>query len=186
MRLFLTAAAAAALMATAASAQTSSSSMSSQAMGSSPMSGAMSPTDYVTAAGQSDQFEIQEGQLAQSQGKSAKVKAFGKEMITDHTKSTAMVVAAAQKAGLSPSTPALRSDQQQMLSQLQAASGDDFDRLYIQQQTQSHQEALQLQQGYAQNGDSKPLKAVAAKITPVVQKHLTMLQQMNSMAMLDR
>ena len=182
MRLFLTTAAAAALIATAASAQASSSSMSSPGA----MSGAMSPTDYVTAAGQSDQFEIQEGQLAQSQGKSARVKAFGKEMIADHTKSTAMVVAAAQKAGLTPSTPPLRSDQQQMLSQLQATSGDDFDRLYIQQQTQSHQEALQLQQGYAQNGDSKPLKAVAAKIVPVVQHHLTMLQQMNSMAMLSR
>ena len=31
-----------------------------------------------------------------------------------------------------------------------------------------------------------PLKAVAAKIVPVVQHHLTMLQQMNSMAMLSR
>ena len=178
MRLFLATTAAAALLATAASAQMSSSSMSSPA--------STSATDYVTMAGQSDQFEIQEGQLAQSQGKSAKVKAFGKQMVADHTKSTAMVVAAAQKAGMSPSTPALRSDQQQMLSQLQATSGDDFDRLYVQQQTQSHQEALQLQQGYAQNGDSKPLKAVAAKIVPVVQHHLSMLQQMNSMAMLSR
>ena len=182
MRVFLVTAVAAALLAPTASAQASSSSMSSQGAGA--MSSSMSPTDYVTAAGQSDQFEIQEGRLAQSQGKSARVKAFGKEMVADHTKSTAMVVAAAQKAGLSPSTPALRPDQQQMLSQLQATSGDDFDRLYVQQQTQSHQEALQLQQGYAQSGDSKPLKAAAAKITPVVQKHLTMLQQMNSMAML--
>jgi putative membrane protein len=178
----LIATAAAALLATAASAQTTGA-MSSSSMSS---SGAMSATDYVTMAGQSDQFEIQEGQLAQSQGKSARVKAFGKQMIADHTKSTAMVVAAAKKAGMTPSTPQLRPDQQQMISQLQATSGDDFDRLYIQQQTQSHQEALQLQQGYAQNGDSKPLKAAAAKITPVVQQHLTMLQQMNSMAMLSR
>ena len=177
MRFATIAAAAALLAAGAAHAQMSGSS----AMGSSSAS-AMSTSDYLTAAAQSDMFEMQEGQLAQSMGKSAKVKAFGKEMVKDHTKSTQEVMAAASKSGLSPTPPALRPDQQQMIATLQATSGAQFDSTYIQQQMQSHQEALQVQQGYAQGGSDPNLKAAATKITPVVQKHIRMLQSMSGSA----
>jgi putative membrane protein len=155
------------------------------ALAQSDMSSSMSPpsaSSYVTMAGQSDQFEIQEGQLAQQKGKSAGVRKFGAEMVKDHTKSTAMVQAAAAKSGMSPpsSPPPLDAEQQQMLSQLQSTDGDAFDQTYISQQMQSHQKALALQQAYAQGGDDKNLKAAAAKITPVVQKHIAMLQGMSS------
>lgn len=164
----------------------SSGSMSSGSMSSGMSSGAMSSpmstSGYLTAAAQSDMFEIQEGQLAQSMGKSSKVKAFGKEMIKEHTKSTQDVTAAAAKSGLNPTPPALRPDQQQLIAALQATSGDQFDSTYVQQQTQSHQEALQVQQGYAQGGSDPNLKMTAAKIVPVVQKHLRMLQSMSNLA----
>lgn len=183
----LTAAAALLIAAGAAHAQSSMSGMSQPGMSSSSMSGmagsALPTPDYLTAASQSDQFEIQEGQLAQTMGKSSKVKAFGKEMVRDHTKSTKDLMAAATKAGMTPAPAPLRPDQQQMIAALQATSGADFDRTYIQQQTQSHQEALQVHQGYAQGGSDKTLKAAAAKIVPVVQSHLNMLQSMQSMAM---
>ena len=172
---------------TTSGAQSSPSSMSSGSMSSAMSSGAMSSSamstsGYLTAAAQSDMFEIQEGQLAQSMGKSSKVKTFGKEMIKDHTKSTQEVMAAAAKSGLNPTPPALRPDQQQMIAALQATSGDQFDSTYVQQQTQSHQEALQVQQGYAQGGSDPNLKTAAAKIVPVVQKHLRMLQSMSNLA----
>ena len=142
---------------------------------------ASSPTAYVTAAGQSDQFEIQEGQLAQSMGKSADVRKFGARMIKDHTKSTDMVMKAAMKSGMpAMPPPPLRPDQQQMLAQLQATSGSGFDRLYLQQQMQSHQQALMLQQAYAQNGSDPNLKTAATKIVPVVQMHISMLQSMQA------
>ena len=140
-----------------------------------------SATSYVVAAGQSDQFEIQEGKLAQSMGQSRKVRAFGKEMIADHTRSTHEVMAAALQSGLPEMPPPpLRPDQQQMIAQLQAASGPAFDQLYVQQQLQSHRQALTLQQGYAQNGSDPNLRGVATKIVPVVQQHLSMLQGMTS------
>ena len=148
-----------------------------------PMAGpATSASDYMMKAGQSDQFELQEGRLAQQMGSSAAVKMFGAEMIKDHTKSTKMVMAAAMKSGLpTPAAPPpLRPDQEQMVAQLQGATGADFDRIYVTQQLQAHQEALALQSGYAKSGDDKNLKATAGKITPVVQKHLGMLQKMQS------
>lgn len=135
---------------------------------------------YVMGAGQSDQFEIQSGQLAQQMGSSSSVKHFGAKMISDHTKSTKMVKMAAMKSGMPDMPPPpLRPDQQQMLSQLQSMSGKDFDRTYVMQQLQAHKDALMLQQSYASNGDDANLKKAAAKIVPVVQMHLSMLQSMN-------
>ena len=132
---------------------------------------------YVMAAGQSDQFEIQEGKLAEQRAQSARVRAVGKQMVQDHTKSTEMVMAAATASGLPEMPPPpLRADQQQELSQLASASGPAFDRLYVQQQLASHREALTLQQGYSTGGADPNLRGAATKIVPVVQHHLGELE----------
>ncbi len=142
---------------------------------------AKSPGAYITAAGQSDKFEVTEGKLAETMGASPKVRAFGRKMVMDHTKSTKQVMAAAMMSGLPKMPPpALRPDQQDMVAQLKSASGPAFDSMYIQQQMQSHQQALMVQQNYAQNGTNSHLKMTAAKIVPVVQEHISMLQSMGS------
>jgi putative membrane protein len=139
---------------------------------------AATAADYVMKAGQSDAFEIQSGQLAASKAKRSDVQAFGAQMVKDHTKSTEMVLAAAGKSGLpAASPPPLRPDQQDKLSQLQAASGEAFDSLYASQQLQAHEEALALHSAYAQGGDDANLKKTAGKIVPVVTKHLEMLRK---------
>jgi putative membrane protein len=135
---------------------------------------------YMMMAGQSDQFEIQTGKLAATKATSADIKNFGNQMVTDHTKSTAMVMAAAKKSGLPTSPPPpLKADQQAMLAQLQSQSGAAFDQTYVSQQLKAHQDALALQRSYAKGGDDPNLKAAAGKIVPVVQMHLSMLQKMH-------
>ena len=142
---------------------------------------AKSPGAYITAAGQSDKFEVTEGRLAETKGSTAKVRAFGQKMVTDHTQSTQAVMKAAMTSGLPKMPPpALRPDQQDMVAQLKAATGPAFDQMFIQQQMQSHQQALMVQQNYAQHGSNKALKMTAARIVPVVQEHISMLQSMSS------
>jgi putative membrane protein len=134
---------------------------------------------YMMLAGQSDQFEIQTGKLAATKAMSAGVKKFGAQMVTDHTKSTEMVVAAAKKSGLPAGPPPpLKADQQAMLTELQGQSGAAFDKTYVTQQLTAHKDALALQSAYAKSGDDKNLKAAAGKIVPVVKMHLDMLQKM--------
>ena len=172
-------AAAVAVTAGAAAAQTMT---SPPPMGPKAMSDmAKSPGAYVTAAGESDKFEITEGKLAETMGASPKVKAFGHKMVADHTKSTMEVMKAAMASGL-PKMPApvLRPDQQDMIAKLKMTSGAAFDQMYVQQQMQSHQQALMVQQNYAMNGTAPALKAAAMKIVPVVKMHISMLQGMNS------
>lgn len=142
---------------------------------------AKSPTSYITAAGESDKFEITEGKLAETMATSPKVKAFAAKMVHDHTESTMMVLKAAKMSGLPKMQPAvLRPAQQDMVAKLKMASGPAFDQLYIQQQMQAHQKALMVQQNYAENGTNRDLKMAAKKIVPVVQEHISLLQGLQS------
>lgn len=139
---------------------------------------AMTPDDYVKMAGASDLFEIQSSQIVLGSTQDAKLKAFANRMIRDHTKSTADVKAAAMKAGMTPPPPMLTPAQSDQIAQLQSQTGTARDTTYVSQQRASHDQALALQQGYAADGTSPPLKAAAKKIVPVVQHHIDMLKTM--------
>lgn len=139
---------------------------------------AMSGQTYVMKAGASDLFERDSSRLVASSTTNAKLKGFAEKMIADHTKSTDEVKAAAMKAGMKVAPPHLDAMQTRNMAALRAAKGAERDRLYISQQKTSHQQALEVQQAYAQNGTVQPLKMAAAKIVPVVQGHIQMLQSM--------
>jgi putative membrane protein len=138
------------------------------------------PTDaqgFVDMASASDMYEVEAGKLAQSMGTAQAVKAFGKMMETDHTKSTADLKAAAAKAADVTVDPRLTPQQQADLDTLKNA-GADFDSLYKTHQLAAHQQALSLLQNYASAGDQQALKDFASKTVPVVQTHLDHAQML--------
>jgi putative membrane protein len=134
---------------------------------------------FVSNAGQSDMYEVQAGQMAQTRGKAADVKAFGKMMVTDHTAMMNEMKPLVTAAGQTP--PAgLDQRRQGMLDNLKAASDADFDKVYLDQQEAAHNEALTLMKGYADNGDDAGLKAGAAKAVPKIQAHLDRVKQLKA------
>jgi putative membrane protein len=131
--------------------------------------------DFITKAAQSDEFERREGRLAEKRARSPEVRHFGAHMVKAHTLTTEGLKAAIRKAGMTPPPPpALTDDQQHMIDQLKALHGRAFDKAYIDQQVQAHQQALALMQGYSQTGAVPAIKAAATKTTPIVQNHLDM------------
>ena len=126
---------------------------------------------FVSNASQSDMYEIEAAKMAQTRSKNADVKAFAKMMVTDHTKSTAMLKPLIAAAG---KTPADKLDQrrQGFIDNLKSASDADFDKTYVDQQVAAHEEALDLMQGYAKDGSDAGLKDAAGKIVPTVETHL--------------
>jgi putative membrane protein len=135
---------------------------------------------YMATAGSSDQFEIQSGQLAQQMSQNPAVRNFGSMLIADHTRSTQMVVAAAQSARIAPPPPMILPQHQALIDQLRAAgSGPNFDMTFKQIQIQAHTDALGLHQNYATSGDVPALRAIAGQIVPVVQMHLNQAQMLN-------
>ncbi|USI72189.1 DUF4142 domain-containing protein [Sphingomonas morindae] len=140
---------------------------------------ATSPKDFVAKAGASDQFEIQSSRLELASS-NREIKSFAQQMITDHTKSTAMVTKAASQDKLPPMTPKLTPDKARKIAQLKAVKGAERDRLYVTQQQAAHQEALALMQDYANNGTATHLKQAAGEIAPIVQHHLEMVQGLSA------
>lgn len=138
----------------------------------------MSSATYVMKAGASDLYERESSRLVLQSTTNADLKTYAKMMVTDHTKSTADVKAAALKSKVRVAPPKLTPEQSSNMTALRAAKGTDRDTLYITQQKASHQEALMVQQDEAANGKARPLMMTAAKIVPVVQHHIDMLNAM--------
>jgi putative membrane protein len=138
--------------------------------------------DFVVAAAQSDQFEIQEGRLASMRSTNAHVREAGAMMVHDHGASTAKMKMAAHRAGLPPMPPpGLDVGQQQMFARLQATTGPAFDHLYVDQQVQAHRKTLAVVTAYVQGAAPGPIRRAAAQIRPVVEKHLAMFEHMQTM-----
>ena len=135
---------------------------------------------YMAQAASSDMFEIQSGQLALQASQNAAVRNFANMIVADHQRSTQMLMAAAQSAGVAPPPPTMLPAQQAMLDQLRAAgSGPSFDMAFQQAQVSAHQQALTLHQNYAAQGDVPALRTAAGQIVPIVQMHLQQAQSLS-------
>ena len=132
---------------------------------------------YVMKAGASDMFEIESSKLV-TDSSDPKVASFANMMITDHTKSTADVMAAAQADGVMAPPPMLTPKQKAMIDSLKATTGTKRDLLYKKDQIAAHKETLMFQKEYAMSGDKPNLKSTAGTIVPVVESHLAMVKDM--------
>src|SRR5579862_9620730 len=100
-------------------------------------------TDFVMNATQAGIAEVAAGKVAESNGQSAAVKAFGRRMVADHTKAGDELKQIASKKGvMQPTSP---SDAQKQAGQkLQALKGADFDKAYAAQMVKDHEDAVTL------------------------------------------
>lgn len=157
----------------AANAAASSSAMAPET----PVSGAspQSSADYLAQAGASDLFEIESSKAVLAKTQNPKVRAFAQMMVKAHQGSTAKLIHSAGQATLTVRPPVLMPDQRSMLDDINAASADSVDAVYIANQKTAHQAALSLHQVYAANGGVASLKHAAGEIVPVVCSHVEML-----------
>lgn len=138
----------------------------------------MTPTEYVMTAGASDLYEITSSQVLLETTQDPKLRTFAQMMITDHTKSTADVKAAAARSRVKAVPPKLAPLQQELVTALRAEQGTARDAAYVAQQKASHGQALNVQKAYAMEGTAPALKAVATTIVPVVKHHIMELKTM--------
>lgn len=138
----------------------------------------MTPADYVATAGASDLYERTSSQIVLETTADPKVRNFATMMLSAHSDSTAMVKAAAAKAGVKATPPKLTPTQAEMVAQLKAETGAARDGAYIAQQKAAHGQARNVQKAYAMDGTAGPLKDAAGKIVPVVEHHIMMLKGM--------
>lgn len=142
----------------------------------------ISPTtqDFVTEAATSDMIEIQAGKIAQERGTAAE-KAFGAQMVTDHTKTSADIKALIASGKLKASLPkALPSSAQAKLDKLNDAKNVDFSSVYDPMQVSAHEDAVSLFERYGKSGDNPALKDWANKTLPALRHHLDMANKLDT------
>lgn len=114
-------------------------------------------------------YEVQAGQLAQQQGRSEEVKAFGAMLVKDHSAANDELKALAERKGVAlPSS--LPQSKQKKLQEISNAK--NFDEEFVKQVGQrDHKTDLALFEKASRSADDAEVKAFATKTLPTLQAH---------------
>jgi putative membrane protein len=117
-------------------------------------------------------FATTSSQLALQKGSAAAVQSFARFEIAEQQS----MLRAMQLAGLTlPQSVVLDSEKMTMTQQLQAASGPEFDRLYVRGQLVGHRELLALHQSMVTSGTPGE-QIIATLAVTSIEQHIAMLQ----------
>jgi putative membrane protein len=166
------------LIAMGANAQAEVSTPSQSQVSATVSSALLSTPDFVEVMGTLSAFELQAGKMAQVLGQNNELRRFGRDVAQDQRTQQILNQGAAAGQVEAPPVAALPQNQADLLATLHRIDSREFDRMFIDMQVQTQQEALAIVQAYAQSGDNPALKAAAAKMVPVVQQRLGQARSM--------
>jgi putative membrane protein len=141
----------------------------------------LSAKEFLTKTAKANQFEIDVSKLAVDKAKSGEVKQVAQMLVTDHTAAGEKLKAAVQADGklALPKDDKPDAKQAQTMEKLKAASGEAFDRAYLEAMLTGHKEGLERYKDYAASGDNATLKQFAQEIAPIVERHLEAVQKLS-------
>jgi len=122
--------------------------------------------------------EVELGKLAQQKASDSRVKDFGAMMVTDHNKGNQELLALGQSLRIALPV-VLDQAGQELKDRLSKKSGSDFDKAYVKAMVDDHKEDIKAFENYARDGKSVDLRTFVSKTLPVLNKHLTAIQQIS-------
>jgi putative membrane protein len=123
--------------------------------------------NFIQKAAGGGQQEIENGKMAERQGKSAEVKRIAARLVADHTTIKKELTALANRKGVKFNTGGVKA---------QNLGTTDFDRAYLQLLEMSHKSDIADFEREAKSGDDSELKAWASKTLPMLKQHLAMVE----------
>ena len=132
-----------------------------------------------------NQVDINAGKLAESKGTNKDVKAFGKQMVTDHTGVNKQATDLATKLKLTPednpTSQSLKKGGEDNVTQLKTLSGAAFDKAYIDHEVVYHEQVLDaIDKTLVPNAKNAELKALIVKVRPAFVGHLEHAKKIQS------
>src|SRR4051812_25789702 len=124
--------------------------------------------DFIMEAAKGGMGEVEMGKVAGQKAKSAEVKSFGQQMVTDHTKANNELKALAKKKGITLDVK----------PEMENFSDTDFDKDYAKEMVKDHEKDVSEFEKEAKNGKDPEVKAWANKTLPTLRHHLEMAKQM--------
>lgn len=138
--------------------------------------------EFVTRAAQSGLAEVESSRIAVTQATSEEVRAYAQRMVRDHSATNEELMRLARGKGIEVS-PMLDAEHRAQVDALQAKSGADFDRAYLQDMgVRAHQDAVSLFERQARDGSDPDLRAFAARTLVGLREHLAMAEQAAAVA----
>src|SRR5262249_36785116 len=115
-----------------------------------------------------NQVDIDAGKLAEAKASNADVRAFGKQMVTDHSGVNKAATDLAKKLGVkpedNPTSQSLKQGGEANLRNLQGLSGPAFDKAYVDHEVAYHQAVIDaIDQTLVPNAKNAELKALIVK-----------------------
>lgn len=123
---------------------------------------------FMKDAAKGGMMEVEMGQMAQKEGKSADVKKFGSRMVTDHSKANNELMAIAKKKGFD------LGNEKPKMDKMDSAN---FDKEYMASMVKDHEKDLSDFESEAKNGSDPEVKAFALKTSEIIKKHLAMAKE---------
>jgi putative membrane protein len=126
--------------------------------------------------------EIAEGKLAETKATNAKVKAFARQMVTDHTAMLSEGNNFAKKNNITPDSTKsdvqdLAKDAHDEMQDLSSkAKGADWDKTFVDKEIDGHKKVLEKLQSAQNATQNQQLKDMLTKATQKVQQHLDKAQ----------
>ena len=140
---------------------------------------AQAPSDAQIAAivVTANQVDIDAGKLAESKASNAAVKAFGKQMVTDHSGVNKQADALVTKLKVTPednaTSKALKAGGAENVKNLQKLSGSAFDRAYVDHEVEYHQQVLDaVDKTLIPSAQNAELKSLLVAVRPAFVAHL--------------
>ena len=127
----------------------------------------MKDKSFMKDAAKGGMMEVDMGKMAQAKGKSAEVKKIGGQMVADHSKANAELMAIAKKQGVD------LSKEKPSAHKMDEAN---FDKAYIDMMVKDHEKNLAAFEAEAKDGTDAEVKAFADKTSKVIKKHLDMVK----------
>jgi len=147
-------------------------------MGSSKMAGGqLSDTEksFVQEAIEGGRHEVEMGKMAAKQGGDASVKAYGKKLVSDHTTANKKLEAIAKKNGVTTTKSSSASSD----SDLMAAKGADFDKIFAAKAVEDHQKDIAKFEAAEKDATNPDLKSFISSTLPTLRDHLQQAQSLN-------
>lgn len=124
-----------------------------------------------------NQVDIDAGKLAAERGSNPEVKAFGKQMVTDHTGVNKSATDLAAKLKVTPqdnpTSQSLKTGGEKNIANLKKLEGAAFDKAYIDNEVTYHQQVLDaLDKTLIPGANNAELKALLVKVRPAFVAHL--------------
>jgi len=157
------------------------------ALAAAPLHAQQGPTDpqiahiVVTA----NQVDIDAGKLAEKKAQSKDVRAFGKQMVTDHTavnkQASALVKKLKVKPEANPTSQSLKKGGDENIAKLKKLKGKDFDKAYVDNEVTYHQAVIDaVDKTLLPSAKNDQLKALIEKVRPALVAHLDHAKQLQS------